>query len=519
MARRVMSAAEAMKLIKDGDTIATGGFIGSGHPEELTFNLEKSFLETGSPKGLTLVYAAGQGDRKSRGLNHLGHEGLIGRVIGGHWGLAPSLGKLANDNKIEAYNFPQGVVSQLYREIAGGRPGLLTHVGLETFVDPRVTGGKLNTATTDDLVRVMEIDGQEWLFYKAFPINVALLRGTTADINGNITLEKEVGSLEMLAMAQAARNSGGLVIVQVERLIDGLHPNPWLVKLPGLFVDVVVVAEKEHHHQTFGTEYNPAYCGAGHASEETMLGRMDFDERKIICRRAAMEINHQALVNIGIGMPEGIAQVAEEEGIRSNMILTVEAGAIGGVPASGLDFGAAANAEAIIDQPYMLDFYDGGGLDIAFLGLAQADQHGNVNVSKFSSKIAGAGGFIDITQNTKEVVFCGAFTAGNLKIAVSDGNIRIEQEGAHRKFLTDVEHLTFSGAYARRHGHKVLYITERAVFEMGEDSLVLTEIAPGIDLETDILAQMDFVPTISSDLKLMDARLFREEPMGLSVTE
>jgi propionate CoA-transferase len=519
---KIVSPLEAVRLIRDGDTVATGGFVGIGFAEEIAIALEELYLSTdeqhfqatGKPSNLTLVYAGGQGDGKERGLNHLAHEGLVRRIIGGHWGLVPKLQKLAIGGQIEAYNLPQGVISHLFRDIAAHRPGHISAVGLGTFVDPRFSGGKLNSRTTEDIVELIQLAGAEYLFYKAFPIDVGIIRGTTADPDGNITMEKEALTLEALAIAMAVRNSGGIVIVQVERIAERGSLNPRQVKIPGILVDCVAVSRPEHHWQTFMEPYSAAFSGEIRVPVNS-IPPMEMSERKIISRRAALELLPNSVVNLGIGMPEGIASVANEERVIDLITMTAEPGVIGGIPAGGLNFGAATNTQAIIDQPSQFDFYDGGGLDVAFLGLAQADAAGNLNVSKFGSKLAGAGGFINISQNAKKVVFVGTFCAGRLKVTVQNGSLEILNEGDALKFVREVEHHTFSGPYAAKRGQPVLYITERCVFRLSEEGMELVEIAPGVDLERDIVAHMAFVPLMNTPPRLMDERIFQPGPMGL----
>ena len=511
---KIVSADEAVALIRDGDSVSCSGFVGIGTPEELIAALERRFVETQNPRDLTLVFAAAPGDGKELGLNRLARPGLIKRAIGGHWALVPKLAKLATDNQIEAYNLPLGTISHLYRDAAAHRAGSLTKVGLGTFVDPRSGGGRINARTTEELVRVMGIDGEEWLFYKVFPVNVALIRGTTADPDGNITMEREALVLDAQAAAMAARNSNGLVIAQVERIAASGSLDARRVVVPGVLVDCVVLAPESAHRQTYGTAYNAAYSGEIRVRSDR-IPAAPLDERKLIARRCAFELPLGGVINLGIGVPEVVAAVAAEERILDHLTLTAEPGVIGGMPQGGLDFGAGVNTQALLHQNQQFDFYDGGGLDLACLGMAEVDRFGNVNVSRFGPRLAGSGGFINISQNARRLLFAGTFTASGLVVDIADGRVRISTEGRLRKFVDAVEQVTFSGPLAARKQQEVHYVTERCVFKLESQGLRLSEIAPGVDIERDILPHMAFQPLIG-DVREMDARIYRPKPMGLS---
>jgi acyl CoA:acetate/3-ketoacid CoA transferase len=506
-----MDAAQAVELVANHAVLAIGGS-GGGlmEPDALLRSLEERYCSTGQPSALTLVHTTGIGNREGSGMDHLAHRGLARRVIAGNWGMAPKMSAMAAAGEFEAYNFPQGVMSQLFREIAAHRPGVLTHVGIGTFCDPRVEGGKLNDRTTEDLVEVVKVRGAEWLLYPSLSIDVCFIRGTTADENGNISCEEEAARLEMLAIAQATRNSGGIVIAQVKYKAKAGSLDPRTVVVPGLYVDAVVVNPEQR--QVITHFYNPAFSGAAKAALSS-LPPFHLSQRKVVARRALKEISDGDVVNLGVGIADGIAAVAAEEGWSENFTLTIEQGIVGGVPAQGVIFGVATNPAAILDQPAQFDFYDGGGIDVCFLGFAEIDRSGNVNVSKFGGRIIGTGGFVNISQNSRTVVFCGTFTAGGLKTTVAAGTLVIENEGTHKKFVDVVEQITFSAAEARRRNQRVLYVTERAVFELGQHGLVLTEVAPGIDLQRDVLDHLPGVE-VSDQLATMDCAIFAEEALG-----
>ena len=513
MLKKIIPVEDAVSVVQDGDVLATSGYGGHGMPEQLLVALEKRFLETARPKGLTLIHATGQGDAKDKGLNRLAHEGLLQRVIGGYFGLTPKISQLVQENKIQAYNLPEGVITHQYRDIAAGKPGTLSRVGLGTFVDPRLEGGKMNRVTVEDIVELMTVNGKEYLFYKTFPINVAFIRATTADPDGNVTMEKEALVLENLALAMAARNSHGYVICQVERVAAEGSLDSRQVRLPGVLVDAVVIAEPQYHTQTYSTTYNPALSGEVRIPIET-LPPLPLDDKKVIARRAAMELLPNSVVNLGIGLPDSVGRVASEEKIYDLMTLTVDPGVMGGVPAGGADFGAAINCQAVIDHCSQFDFIDGGGLDCAFLGFAECDRLGTVNASRFAGKIAGCGGFINISQNAKKVVFIGNFTAGGAQFAVDDGRLRIVQEGKVSKFVEQVVQVTFSGTLAAQQRKDVLYVTERCVFRLTSAGLTLTEVAPGVDIERDVLRHLPFRPHMDQPTT-MDVAIFASKPMGL----
>lgn len=516
MSVRVMTAKEAVKMIESGKVLCNEGFVGDGIAEELLLELANRYEATGLPKDVTLIHSAGQGDGGDRGLNLLAKEGLLKRTIGGHWNLAGKLQKMAMDNKMEAYNLPQGVMAQMYRDMAAKRP-TISRVGLQTFVDPRLDGGKINEITTEEIVKVVEIDQEEYLKYDHTKIDYAFIRGTYADENGNLTMEKECCNLGVLAIAEAVKNAGGMVFAQVEKVVKNGSLDPRYVRVPAIMIDVIVpVSDPKYHMQTYARQFDPALCGEIVAPLQAQTPPA-MNVRKVIARRCAMELTKDSVVNLGIGMPEIVAAVANEEGVADTMTLTIESGPVGGMPLSGLDFGATVNPDAILDQAAIFDFYDGGGLDVAFLGLAECDCQGNINVSKFGPRIAGAGGFINITQNAKKVVFCGTFTASGLAVEPGNGKLIINKEGKIDKFVKQVQHVTFSGERARKLGQKVLYVTERVVFEMTAEGIMITEIAPGIDIQKDVLDHIEFDCAVSEDLKTMDERIFRIEKMGLVI--
>ncbi|MCD7922846.1 MAG: acyl CoA:acetate/3-ketoacid CoA transferase [Clostridiales bacterium] len=518
MKNKVKTVKEAIRLIKDGDCIAVTAAGLIGYPEYIVRMLEEKFLSEGHPNRLTLYSGCGHGvPMKNLGDGHFAHSGFLKKVVCSHPDVVPSVRDMIERNEIEAYVLPQGILNQLYRSSAARQPGILSKIGMGTYIDPRQDGGKMNRVTTRDIVRVMELDGEEWLFYESQPVTVAIVRGTTADENGNISIEKEALRLEILEAALAAKASGGIVIVQVERLAAAHSIPAKQVVIPGEIVDAVVVADDvaKDHRQTDGTLYSPYKSGElrapfGVAAESAV----ELTPADIICRRAVFELQKGAIVNVGVGVGAGVGRAAAVENMADQMTFTLELGAIGGTPQQGSDFGSSVNPDSFLAHPSMFDFYHGGNLDITFLGAAQIDAEGNVNVSRFGGRPAGQGGFIDISQSSKKIVFCTYFKTKGFRAVVDAKGIHITKEGTIPKFVSGVEQITFNGDFARRRKQEVIIVTEHCVFQLGDKGMMLTELAPGIDLERDILGQMEFKPLISPDLKRMDSRIFKVGRMG-----
>jgi len=501
----------AIEQINDEATVAIGG-AGAGHavPDALLKALGQRYRETGHPKKITTVHPCGIGDNDQRGLNHIAIEGLIETDFGGFWGNAPKMVKLAKENKIKGYNLPQGILSHLMRASASKKPGVISKVGLQTFVDPRIEGGKINEITTEDWVKLIQLDEEEYLFYKSFNIDVALIRGTSMDSEGNITMEEEVGTLAMFSIAQAAKTNGGIVIAQVKNLISG-HCDPGQVKVPGYLIDFVV--HEPEQEMTFISKFDPALVkrDVPYIPEEITLE----GPKMVIVKRAALELRKGAFVNLGYGMSDGVPIIAQQEGLADDITFMIEQGASSGIPTTGLNFGAMYNPSSIVDDGYQFDFFQGGGLDIAYLGFAQIDKDGNVNSSKFGHILTGCGGFIDISQNAKKVVFTGTFAVKS-KQEITEQGIDIIDPGKFRKFVNSVEQITFSSDFARKNCQEVYYITERAVFKLADKGIELIELAPGINLQKDVLDMMDFKPLISPDLKEIDAGVYKNEALNLN---
>ena len=514
MLDRSITPEDAANLIMDGDTLVVGGNGGTGVPESILEAIEKRFLDTNQPKDLTLVHMTGVGALTYGGTNHLAHKGLIKRVIGGNFGLQlPFMKELIVSNAVEAYNYPQGVLSQMCRAMAAKQPGVVTHVGLHTYMDPRQEGGKMNSRATEDLIEVIQLAGREWLFYRAPTPNIALIRGTTADEDGYVSMEHEGTTREDLSIAQATHNNDGIVICQVQRRARRGSIHPQMARVPGFLIDYFV--HDPDQWQTFGTQFDPSVCGE---MPRTMLSIAPdpLTIRRTMARRAAFEIRLNDVINLGVGVSTAIPNIAAEEGIQDIVTLTVEAGVIGGIPGTEREFGTAQNPKAILDQPYQFDFYDGGGLDAAFLSFAEVDANGNVNVTRFGDRNDGAGGFINISQNAKRLIFSGTLTTGGLNVEITDGKIQIRREGKVRKFVPKVGQISYNGRLGQEQGQETIFISERAVMRMEADGMLVTEIAPGVRLQEDVLDQVGFEITVSPDLKEMDERIFRPGPMGLA---
>jgi propionate CoA-transferase len=519
----ILTADEAARLVPDGATVTISSSAAQLVPDKVLAGIEARFHATGDPKGLTVIFPLAVGDSFGTvGLDHLAYPGLIKRLIGGSYvngpaaKPAPKIYAMILNDQVEAYNFPLGPLLHLHRDIAARKPGVITKVGLGTFVDPRDQGGRMNRVTPPDLVEVIQLSGEEWLLYRAFPVDVAIIRGTTADTHGNLTLEHEGTFMGVLPQAMAAHNSGGTVIAQVKRVVAAGTLAPQMVQVPGILVDAVVVDPEQR--QNTGIVYDPAMSGEIRTAQ-LPIEPAPMGPEKIIARRALCAIRPGDTVNLGFGISSLVPTIAYEEGVYDSLIFTVEQGSIGGLPLTGFAFGASHNPEVILDSAAQFDLIDGGGIAVGCLSFAEVDGSGNVNVSRLAAQphvLAGAGGFIDISQGLRKIIYCGTLTAGGFEVRAEGGCLHIVRDGRFQKFVAQTQHVTFNGRRAAEAGQEIWYVTERCVFRLTRAGLALVEVAPGVDVERDIRTKIGFPLDVAPDCKPMDARLFEADPMGLA---
>ena len=517
-----IDAKQAVDYIADGSTLCTIGMTLISASESILKEIERRYLEEGHPKDLTFVHTCGQAAMKvPGGMTHLAHEGLLKRVIGGHWGQSPMMMDLISGNKVEAYNLPQGQMANMFHSMALREPGKLSKIGLGTYIDPRIEGGKMNQRTKDcgdEVVAIVTVDGEEYIQYKPIPIDTLVIRGTYCDENGNLNTEEEGMVLEVLPAVMAAKRWGGKVIAQVKGVVKNGTFKTKEVTVPGVLIDAVVVCDNpfEDHKQTYSWYYDPSYAGIVRVPE-TAVKAIPLNERKVIGRRALMQLEKDAIINIGTGIPNDVVgPILAEEQANDMVSVTVESGIYGGTPAPTIDFGIACNAEALIGHDRQFEFYTGTGVDYTFMGAGEMDASGNVNATRMGTKAPGCGGFIDITTTAKNVVFCSTFTGGGLKVDFDEATgVTIKQEGKFRKLVKSVQQISYNGQLALERGQRMWFVTERCVFELTKDGVKLVEVAKGVDVQKDILDMMDFKPLIADELRVTDLRVYRQAAFGL----
>lgn len=519
-----ITPAEAASLIPDGAVVSVSSSSGLGCPDLMLKAIGERFEATGHPRNLTTLHPIAAGDMSGiKGIDHIAKKGLLAKIIGGSYPSGPStaepplIWQMIGNNEIPAYNVPSGIMFDMHREAAAKRPGVITKIGLDTFVDPTRQGCAMNEAATKQpLVQKIEFAGEDWLYFPNIVPQVAIIRATTADERGNLTYEHEGAYLGGLDQALAARNNGGIVIAQVKRITKQGSLKPHDVRVPGMLVDYIIVDPEQK--QTTQTVYDPAISGEIFTPLES-FSVPEFNVHKVIARRVAQELEAGSCVNLGFGISANVPRILMEEGLHGAVTWVIEQGAVGGVPLLDFAFGCASNADAYMPSPYQFTYFQGGGFDASLLSFLEIGRDGSVNVSKLSFRphvTAGAGGFVDITSRARKIVFSGMFNAG-AKLSIHDGKLNIEKEGKLKKLVNDVEHVTFSGRRAVAQGQNITYVTERCVLKLTEQGIMLTEIAPGVDLQTHILDQSEFPLIVSPELKIMDAALFIEQPLGLTL--